>query len=180
MMYYLRLGLILLVFCAVAAGILAYLNTLTAPVIAERKANEEIDTRAELIPGAVFTQHTSAEGDIYFTATSAEDSTQVLGYTFVCAQKGYSSSVQTMVGVDPDFNILAVKVIDQAETPGLGANCQQASFTGQFKGLALPKIKVDKDGGEIVSLSGATITSRAVANSVHDGIKAIQKDLEAE
>ena len=85
-----------------------------------------------------------------------------------------------MVGVDKDFKVLAIKVISQSETPGLGANCTQPSFVDQFKNLILADLKVDKDGGKVKSLSGATITSRAVTNSIASSIAAIQADLGGE
>lgn len=180
MMYYLKLGFILLIFCVVATGILAYLNTLTAPVIEKRKASEEVLTREELIPDAVFIADSTATGELFYIARAKEDSTLVLGYTFICSQKGYSSDVKTMVGINKDFKVLAIKVIDQAETPGLGANCTSASFTNQFKNMAEADLKVDKDGGKVVSLSGATITSRAVASSIQAGIAAIKASMGGE
>jgi len=38
---------------------------------------------------------------------------------------------------------------------------------------------VDRDGGKFVSLTGATITTRAVTNSLREAIKLIQKDVES-
>jgi electron transport complex protein RnfG len=169
----LKLGFILLIFCAVASGILAYINSLTAPVIAERKAKEEIATRESLIPEADFEELQAPGGEKYFIARDKETQ-EIKGYTFNAAQSGYSSVVQTMVGVDKDFRVIDIKVIDQAETPGLGANCTAESFTGQFAGLAAPELAVDKDGGKIKSLSGATITSRCVANSIREMINTVQ------
>jgi electron transport complex protein RnfG len=171
MRYYLKLGFILLIFCAIASGILAYINTLTAPVIAERKAREEIETRSALIPNAEFHEVQASDGSIFFEARDPKTQ-EIMGYTFNAAELGYSSTVQTMVGVDPDFNVIDIRIVDQAETPGLGANCTAATFTDQYKGLAIQDLYVDKDGGVIVSLAGATITSRCIANSVRK--KAIQ------
>lgn len=173
MKYYIKLGFILLIFCAVASGILAYINSLTAPVIAERKAKEEIATRESLIPESDFEEQQAPGGEKYFIARDKETG-EVKGYTFIAAQTGYSSVVQTMVGVDKEFNVINIKVIDQAETPGLGANCTSESFTGQFAGLPASELAVDKDGGKIKSLSGATITSRCVANSIREMVKALQ------
>ena len=173
MKYYLKLGFVLLVFCVVASGILAYINSLTAPVIADRKAKEEVSTREALIPDASFEQTSLTNGDVYYTARS-NASNEILGYTFIAAQTGYSSKVQTMVGVDKDFKVIAIKVIDQAETPGLGANCTQKSFTDQFKRLTSNDLYVDKDGGKVKSLSGATITSRCIANSIRETIAFVQ------
>ena len=178
MKYYIKLSLILLIFCAVASGILAYVNSLTAPVIAARKAQNEIDTRNALIPGADFSEASTADGSTYYIATNPE-SGEVLGYTFIAAETGYSSTVQTMVGVNKDFYVLSIKVIDQAETPGLGANCSNDSFTGQFAGMNPDQLLVDKDGGQVVALSGATITSRCVTNSIRERIRAVMTDLQS-
>ncbi|MCB5251601.1 MAG: RnfABCDGE type electron transport complex subunit G [Candidatus Cloacimonadaceae bacterium] len=169
MKYYFKLGFILLIFCVVASGILAYVNSLTSPVIAQRKAAEEIQAREALIPNAEFEERQSDQGMIYYVAKAPETG-EILGYTFIAADLGYSSTVQTMVGVDSEFKVLGVQIIDQGETPGLGANCTQPIFTNQFSGMTLEDIYVDKDGGVVVSLSGATITSRCIANSLREGI----------
>ena len=93
--------------------------------------------------------------------------------TYVASRYGYSSEVKTMVGVNYDMTIKKIKVIEQAETPGLGANATTEGFQGQFSGKGLAGLLVDKDGGKIVSLTGATITSRTVTNSIADGMKVL-------
>ncbi len=176
MMYYVKLGFILLVICAIAAGLLAYINSLTEPVIAERKAQEEISTRQALIPGAVFEEVSTEDGFTFFTAKDTE-SGELMGYTFIAAKSAYSSTIQTMVGIDRDMKVIAIKVIDQAETPGLGANCTQPSFYEMFRGLGESELYVDKDGGAVRSIAGATITTRAVTNSIREEIAALKRYL---
>lgn len=175
MKYYLKLGLILFIFCVVATGILAYVNSLTAPVIAQRKAMEEIQAREALIPNAEFEEKESDQGLTYFVARDPETA-EILGYTFIAADLGYSSTVQTMVGVDSGFKVLGIRIVDQGETPGLGANCTLPAFTNQFAGMAIEDIYVNKDGGVVVALSGATITSRCIANSLREGIIDVQDE----
>ncbi|MDD2228381.1 MAG: FMN-binding protein [Candidatus Cloacimonetes bacterium] len=176
MKYYIRLTLILLIFCAVASGILAYVNSLTEPVITERKAKEEVATRSELIPDADFSEAKFADGSLYYIATS-KATKDTLGYTFVAAENGYSSNVQTMVGVDTNLKVVKIKVINQAETPGLGANCTSDSFQAQFSGLGETDLLVDKDGGMVKSLSGATITTRTITNSIAAQIAALKASM---
>jgi electron transport complex protein RnfG len=169
MKYYIKLSLILLIFCAVASGILAYINSLTEPVIKDRKAKEEVATRSELIPDADFHEARMADGTAYFVAVS-KASGDTLGYTFIAAKTGYSSKVQTMVGVDKNLTVLKIKVIDQAETPGLGANCTQDWFLKQFENRQATDLVVDKDGGTVKSMAGATITTRCIATSIAEQI----------
>ncbi len=82
--------------------------------------------------------------------------------------KGYGGDVGLMVGIDTETDkIIGVSVTTHAETPGLGARAKEdPEFSGQFEGLSLTDtIAVTKDGGQVNSISGATITSRAVANA---------------
>mgnify|MGYP001476284705 CR=1 FL=1 len=54
MMYYIKLGGILLIICVIATGILAYVNSVTEPKIIALKAAEAVKSREALIPGADF------------------------------------------------------------------------------------------------------------------------------
>ena len=181
MKMFLKLGLILLAFCVVATALLAYVNSVTKPKIDEQKVNDAKKDRCSLIPGATFEEQSFKAGEESHTYYVAKDTTtgQIKGYTFTAAKNGYSSNVKTMAAIDPDFKLIAIKVIEQAETPGLGANSTQSLFTDQFKGLAADQLLVDKDGGPIKALIGATITSRAVVNSLQEQITLLRADIES-
>ena len=78
-----------------------------------------------------------------------------------------------MVGVDTTGAIVGVQVLSQQETPGLGARIEEVKygekdpwFQRQFVGKSAASVAVDKDGGEIQSVTGATISSRALSKSV--------------
>jgi electron transport complex protein RnfG len=177
----LRLGIILLLICAIATGILAWVNSSTINIITDRKAKEAIETRQKLMPDAKTFEEKKAVEDTtlaYFIAK--DDKGETLGYTFVAENRGYSSVVKTMVALDKTFKIITIQVIDQNETPGLGTWCQDKSFPDRFKGLGVEDLKVDKDGGKVKSITGATITTRAITNSVHDAIQVIQGDVTVE
>ncbi len=163
MKYYLKLGFVLLIITMIASGILAYLNTLTQPIIEENQRVAQEKARKEVLPSAV-TFEEVADDLVYHIGKDAEGKT--VGYTFVASLYGYSSEVKTMVGVDPYQVIEKIKVISQSETPGLGANCEKPAFLAQFSGKQKTEMRVDKDGGTITSLTGATITTRTIANSI--------------
>lgn len=85
--------------------------------------------------------------------------------------KGYGGDVGLMVGINLETDqIIGVGVTTHAETPGLGSKAKDdPGFSGQFTGLsAMGPVKVDKDGGKINAISGATITSRAVTSAATD------------
>ena len=98
--------------------------------------------------------------------------------TFETTGKGYGGDVGLMVGIDVTNNqIVGVGVTTHAETPGMGAKAQtDPSFVAQFRELPLDQpVKVTGDGGNINSISGATITSRAVCNATNDALKMFEK-----
>jgi len=163
MKYYIKLGFILFIITAIASGVLAYLNTLTQPIIEENQRVAQEKARKEVLPSAVTFEEVAGELS-YHIGKDAEEN--VVGYTFVASLYGYSGDVKTMVGISNDLVIEKIKVISQSETPGLGANCEKPEFQAQFSGKQQAEMKVDKDGGTIVSLTGATITTRTIAASI--------------
>ncbi len=167
MKYYLKLGFVLFIITAIASGVLAYLNTITQPIIEENQRVAQEKARKEVLPSAVTFEEVVSELT-YHIGKDADE--QVVGYTFVASLYGYSGDVKTMVGINTDLVIEKIKVISQAETPGLGANCEKPEFQAQFSGKQKAEMKVDKDGGAIISLTGATITTRTIANSIRSAM----------
>lgn len=200
MNYYVKLGLVLLVITAVASGILAFLNGVTEPIIKANKIAAEIAARKDVLPDAVSFVADSVqveakkvkpdplaikeevtEGASYFKFFQAlNEAEETVGYCFTASLYGYSGDVITMVGIGIDMKINKIKVISQTETPGLGANCIMQSFQDRFKALGSSELVVDKDGGNIQSLTGATITTRTIANSIKDGLEVLEKSLAAD
>ena len=80
----------------------------------------------------------------------------------------------------------AVGCEDQQETPGLGSKVEEvlpgesdAWFTRQFKNKKLvDNISVTADGGTIDSITGATITSRAITDSIRDELGRLETIME--
>ena len=67
----------------------------------------------------------------YLVAYKDKARTQILGYAAEGRQQGYSSKVAALVGAEAlagqpgRYRILGVRIINQNETPGLGAQCNQ-------------------------------------------------------
>ncbi|MDA3864985.1 MAG: RnfABCDGE type electron transport complex subunit G [Deltaproteobacteria bacterium] len=82
----------------------------------------------------------------------------------------YGGTIKLMIGLDNKDIIKGVQVVQQSETPGLGAKLTEKVFLDQFNNLSLQKggIAVEKDdpAGKIDAISGATITSRSVTSTV--------------
>jgi len=184
-------ALILLVICVVSSTILSVLYSKTKPIIEQNNKENIENARKAVLPEAakdnfVAVDAKNVEEDekgfdkdsiIYYRGYN--DKGKLVGFTFQTAGQGYSSStpVTTMVGINLELKIEKIKVIKQQETPGLGANCANPDFAQKFVSKDPEIIKVDKDGGDIQSITGATITTRAVTNSIRNKFDKIKDDL---
>jgi len=80
--------------------------------------------------------------------------------------KGFGGDIGLMVAVNLDNdNIIGVGVTTHSETPGIGSRAKtDPTFAAQFKGLSIKDaFKVKPDGGQVDTVSGATVTSRGLA-----------------
>ena len=162
----------LFVIAVVASALLALTNSITKDKIAENAAQTEIASRQVVFPDAVsFSEEKTVfyKGNEYKYVESFNDKSEVIGYVFKTATKGYGGDVTVMTGISTDGLVTGVKPLDLSETPGLGMKAQNDDFLNQFKGLK-ENIKVNKTeatGNEIKAITSATITSTAFTNSVN-------------
>jgi len=181
----LKLPVILTLVTVVAAGALAYVFNTTKPKIeAEKKLVQELALKESLPKAArgVIVPVKKGEKILYYKGFASPDTTNLVGYIILSSAHGYSSTIEVMVGVDTAGVIQGMKILSQAETPGLGAKVTEVKygdkwpwFQHQFIGKKGDNLQVDKDGGEIKSVTGATISSRAVTKAVRDGILKLEK-----
>ena len=163
-----KTAITLFVICAVAAGLLAAINGLTAPAIAENDLKKANESRKTVFPEATsFEETTAADGNVFYIAfTDGEKS----GYVFTTSANGYGGKIKLMTGIDVDGNITKVSVLEINETPGLGMKAKNESFLEQFSGKS-QKLTVTKNGkaaeNEIDAITSATISSDAVTNAVN-------------
>ena len=161
----------LLVICLVATALLALTNSVTKQKIADNAVQKENLSRSLVLPEAKeFSEPEALEGGI--TYCTGKDGADNVGYVFTSGAKGYGGTVSVMVGVDNEGVITGIEILSHDETPGLGANSTKPEFQEQFAGQpADGTVAVEKDGGSIVALTGATITSRAVSEGVNAAAK---------
>ena len=85
------------------------------------------------------------------------------------APRGYAGPIELVAGITTEGNLRAIRIMNQSETPGLGSKSILPGFYEQFKDAT--QITVVKRSpaapGEIQAISGATITSDAIASGVN-------------
>ncbi|KPK96983.1 MAG: hypothetical protein AMJ95_11505 [Omnitrophica WOR_2 bacterium SM23_72] len=161
-----RYGLILGVICVVASASLAVVYSVAQPRIVASALAEEEASLKDVLPEADHFEPVKANSDIlYYKAFDLNG--REIGVAFKAQGKGYSSTIETMVGMSTDGEILAIKVLSQNETPGLGANVIEPDFAARFS-----QKEID-DLNEVQAVTGATISSRAVTDSVAEKAKEI-------
>jgi electron transport complex protein RnfG len=92
--------------------------------IAEAESAKTTQGLAAVLPGYEVDASAiqEAEGVSYWTGKASDGS---VAYAFIAKKNGYSSEVQTMVGMNAEGRILGITVLFQQETPGLGARVQE-------------------------------------------------------
>ncbi|MDP4290031.1 MAG: RnfABCDGE type electron transport complex subunit G [Bacteroidota bacterium] len=157
-----------LISMAMAAG-LGYVYVLTKGPIEEADKAKEVSAVTEVLPhfdNDPIKQKKEIEGLTFYPATNGGQLVGCAVKTYTT--KGFSGRFDLMVGFKPDGTIHKVVVLEQKETPGLGAKMNDPKFRDQFMGknLATYKLKVKKDGGDVDAISAATISSRAFCDGI--------------
>ena len=178
------------IFAVLTAGIIAVTQSETATRISENELAARSRALFEIMPQALHDNvllndtiplhHASlvgkgGSGEINVAMKDGE----VAGFIFpAIAPDGYSGPIKSIVGIDRNGVITGVRVLNHQETPGLGDKIElkKSDWVLQFNGRSFdnPETidwKVDKDGGAFDSLTGATITPRAVVGSVQRALE---------
>ncbi len=184
----------------IAAGmgaLLGLVHDVTADPIAQAQAQAKIDALESVLPPMDngITEdpvEITVEGDTRpVKLYAAFDNGQPCGAAVeTWTMDGFSGEITVMVGFDASGAVSGFKVLQSAETPGLGAKADEwfrseivsdEPSTGATKKNKRSIIgthdllKVSKDGGQIDGITAATITSRAFLGAVNRARKAYEQ-----
>jgi len=148
---------------------LGYVYKITKGPIELADKQKEVTAVTQVLPAFdndPIKQKKDIEGLTFYMATKGGLPVGCAVKTFTT--KGFAGRFDLMVGFKPDGSIRNIVVLDQKETPGLGAKMTEPSFIDQFKdkNIANYKLSVKKDGGQVDAISAATISSRAFCDGV--------------
>ena len=172
--YIFKLTAVLLVITVVVAGLLGFVNHLTEDKIAENTAKKAQEAMQNVLPADSYEPIVVSDEDKKDGITEAFKCAG--GYVVRLNAGGFGGSIDMMVGIDENGGVIGVCVVSHAETASLGANCTRADWQAQFVGTT-GDLSVDKDGGTIDSLTGATVTSRAVTKGVNTAVAFVKEVL---
>lgn len=170
------LGFVLLAFCAVCALALAAVNKVTAPIIKQIQEENTKQAMRDVAKDAddfVKLELTEAEGALAKEAYRIMIGGKESGYCVLTEPMGFGGAMSLMVGVTEEGTVLGAKIVSQKETPGLGTKTDDEAWLAQYA-MKKGQIKVIKNGtakdDEIVAISGATVSSKAVTSGVQMAI----------
>ena len=101
----------------------------------------------------------------------------LLGYGIPSEGPGFQDTIKLIYGYNPETKkIIGMEVLESKETPGLGDKIiKDQDFVDNFKSLSIePEVVAVKTGtreaaNEVDSISGATISSKAVVKIINAG-----------
>jgi len=120
--------------------------------------------------------------DIY-KAVDSED--RSIGFAFIAVGSGFADKIKLVIAVDERCEkFFGFKVLASNETPGFGDKIKEDYLGNQFKGVPAGELKLVKTGdekkidSEIVAISGATVSSKAVVDIFNAYIEKIREHLQ--
>lgn len=167
-----------------ATSLLAMGHLATKSAIAQRQAEDLINSLAQVIPAALHDNNLLSNrleipekdgNQEVFLAMQGQTVTAV-AYSRI-TREGYGGPIRLLLGVAADGTLLGVRVLSHSETPGLGDKIEasKSDWILEFSGLSLTnppagQWAVKKDGGHFDQFTGATITPRALVNEISNGL----------
>ena len=186
--------LLLAGFALLASALLGLADYNTRDVINQRMEEDLRASLAEVVPNSYYDNNLLEDTVIIDSSDDRIGEEETLVYlgreqgkvnavSFrLTAPTGYSGPISLIMGIDKDGQVLGVRVIAHAETPGLGDKIEvsKSNWILNFKGHSLQNLTVEqwavkKDGGVFDQFSGATITPRAIVKAVYQGLQFFDK-----
>ena len=168
----------------VSGLLLAWTNSVTRAPIEQARRQEMVAALARVLPpcdnDVLADTKVVSEGGRTWTFHVARKNGAYVGTAFVANAEGYGGPIEVMVGLKDDDTINKVEIlVADRETPGLGSKIKDPEFLAtRFANRSAKDTswcRVKKDGGEVVEITGATISSRAVAKAVKEGLEVFTK-----
>ena len=178
-----KLFLIIVIFSAVSGGLLATLKNATQAKIEYQQLKfVKGPTIQSILEGCsndpLVDRFKIPDGDRERSFFIGEFDGKRNTVAFESFGKGFGGDIGVIVAVNLENDqIVGVGVSTHSETPGVGSRAKtDPSFSAQFKGLSIKEpFKVKSEGGNIDSISGATVSSKGVCSALIDLAKIYER-----
>ncbi|NWB27625.1 RnfABCDGE type electron transport complex subunit G [Pseudomonas gingeri] len=176
--------LVLAALTALIAGLTWALQQQAAPRIQAQQQAIQTRALAQVLPAGEYEQTPLA-----LSAEPLSHSSLTHGYRMLqqgqpvavilqSRTQGYGGPIELLIGIGANGKLLGVKTLSHTETPGLGGKIAEegSAWLRGFLGTSRNEPpdtawELKKDGGQFDQMAGATITSRAAINTIHDALR---------
>ncbi len=125
---------------------------------------------SQLLPPAQKFEFVQGPGELsYYKGFTAKD--VFVGVVFMAKGQGYKDAIEAAASMTPQGQILAIKILKQDETPGVGSGVASKKFLDRFI------LKRPREFDKIQAITGATVSSNAVIGMVRRKAELILRDL---
>ena len=157
-----RLILTLVAVTVAAAVLLGGVDLITAPAIAARQEEDYRNALEEYFPGMAEYSSESLDEETFDLVYDAGG--ELLGVMASAAAQGYDDLISYNLALDREGTILGLRIVEHSETQGVGDVIEKPIFQDQFLGKnCLDPLQIGED---VDTVSGATISTRAMIDSV--------------
>ena len=109
-----------------------------------------------------------------------------IGWAFKCEGSGFADKIKLVLAVDAGFEQLkGFGVLSSNETPGFGDQIKLPYYRNQFVDIPADELILSKIGdsgkkdSEIIAISGATVSSRAVVDIINQFLPQIKNQMQS-
>jgi electron transport complex protein RnfG len=191
-----QMFIVLIIVGTMSSLVLAASYTFTKPRIEQNKLEELQKSILIVLPGATTYEEMSAGAlQVYRGVT---ENNETAGYAVIAEGPGFQGNIRMIVGINAAKDtLLGMRVLEQVETPGLGAKIAEETakedFFEQFAGLepdmssvtgksqetkalganliAYVKNVAPTEPNEVQAITGATISSKAVVEILNQSLE---------
>ncbi len=166
-----KISLVLLVICAAVSGVVSFVFSMTIDAYNLNLKNEQkialqgifAESDEDVIDFEEMAYTAEGVNAIYDVSSNLEH----VGYCVNITGKGFGGDMTLMIGYNTNGSLKGIKVISHAETPGVGTKALGDSHLSQYAGKS-GELTVSKgQSADIVAVSGATISSKAIHATVN-------------
>lgn len=186
MSLYVRMVVVLTVVGLLSGSFLATVGILTKDRIALNKQREIQEAIISVVPGTEISEKLYEEKNLSIYG-GRDPEGNLIGFGILASGIGFQDKISFMLGTNTSLTtIKRLKIIEQKETPGLGAKIEDEDVFLKFwenkdcsepLTLRKPAVKTSEELGptEINTITGATISSESVLKIVNGSLERVRQ-----
>lgn len=160
--------------CLISGVILAGTYYVTAPIAVQKAEEMKTEAMKALVKEADTFKPVEGKKEWF----EAQKGGETVAFVVPGESKGFGGEIKMLVAVTKDGKVLDYDILKHNETPGLGDNANVDPFKSFVRGKDVEHLQVTKDPSQtelIQSMTGATISSKAVVKGIREAVEEVVK-----